>query len=110
MVIVLLVLSKVNFLMGLCFQVTIDELERGRSSLISYRKVTHLEDFSTCLWKPHFGVSFREFMSQNGSDRALSARILGFGLPNRRLGCLESDLAMSPVAKWLRDAAAAPAK
>jgi len=100
MVIVRLVLSKVNFLMGLCFQVTIDELEQGRRGAISCRKVTRLAHFSTSLWKAYFGTFDRKIECQNGPKRALGAWILCLGLPNSRLGTLKSNLAMRPIAKW----------
>src|SRR5580704_5537618 len=66
MVIVRLVLSKVNFLMGLCFQITIDQLERGLRGPISYRKVTGLALFSTCLWKSHFDTFGGKIVPRNG--------------------------------------------
>jgi hypothetical protein len=100
MVIVRLVLSKVNFLMGLCFQVTIDELEQGRRGAISCRKVTRLAHFSTSLWKTFFGTFDRKIECQNGPKRMLGAWILVLGLPDRGLGTLKADLTMRPVAKW----------
>ncbi len=100
MVIVRLVLSKVNFLMGLCFQVTIDELERGQRGALSCRKVTRLADFSTSLWKTYFGTFGHKIEYQNGPKRVLGARILRLSLPDSRFGTLKSNLAMGPVAKW----------
>ena len=99
MVIVRLVLSKVNFLMGLCFQVTIDELEQGLRGVISYRKVTRLAHFSTSLWKTFFGTFDQKIEYHNGPKRPLGARILGLSLPDSRLGTLKSNLAMRPVTK-----------
>jgi hypothetical protein len=99
MVIVRLVLSKVNFLMGLCFQITIDELEQGLRGVISCRKVTGLARFSTSLWKTNFGTFDHKIESRNGPEEALRAGILRLSLPDSRLGTLKSNLTMRPVTK-----------